>query len=307
MDSPRTGLIGSFGSNANTSHMSDTEITPIGMDESLNCPLCGYDLRGLTSPRCPECGHEYDIEAIRSAKHHGIGWLVETERQHPFRAAVRTSFRSLLPLSFVGFWKRFPPAAPLVASRLRWFAIVWIVAAFAWEATSVIAFTVERYNSFAAPIKGLTPRTPTYQLLGLQQFTFQDAFEGWSSVGERLIFDLILLAWPLLTFVYLNVFGITLKRAGIGAGHLWRVAIYPLPLAILVTFSIRAIRPFFGTSMLEPDGPEVYVALLVTTLLHSVGSHLDYLKIRQALAQAFLVWLLCWLTIAAVLSVFFNP
>lgn len=22
------------------------------------CPLCGYNLRGLTSPRCPECGNE---------------------------------------------------------------------------------------------------------------------------------------------------------------------------------------------------------------------------------------------------------
>ena len=25
-------------------------------DRDVPCPLCGYDLRGLTIPRCPECG-----------------------------------------------------------------------------------------------------------------------------------------------------------------------------------------------------------------------------------------------------------
>jgi DNA-directed RNA polymerase subunit RPC12/RpoP len=23
------------------------------------CPLCGYDLRALTEPRCPECGYAF--------------------------------------------------------------------------------------------------------------------------------------------------------------------------------------------------------------------------------------------------------
>jgi hypothetical protein len=23
------------------------------------CPLCNYNLRGLTEPRCPECGHRF--------------------------------------------------------------------------------------------------------------------------------------------------------------------------------------------------------------------------------------------------------
>src|ERR1700678_2777121 len=25
------------------------------------CPLCGYNLRGLASPRCPECGHSLGL------------------------------------------------------------------------------------------------------------------------------------------------------------------------------------------------------------------------------------------------------
>ncbi len=28
--------------------------------EPLRCPTCGYSLLGLTEPRCPECGREFD-------------------------------------------------------------------------------------------------------------------------------------------------------------------------------------------------------------------------------------------------------
>ncbi|MCC6361114.1 MAG: hypothetical protein IT450_20420 [Phycisphaerales bacterium] len=32
------------------------------------CPTCGYDLRGLPEPRCPECGAAVDPSAIRSTE-----------------------------------------------------------------------------------------------------------------------------------------------------------------------------------------------------------------------------------------------
>lgn len=28
------------------------------------CPYCQYNLRGIKHPRCPECGHEPNLEAI---------------------------------------------------------------------------------------------------------------------------------------------------------------------------------------------------------------------------------------------------
>ena len=27
--------------------------------ETIRCPLCDYDLRGLIEPRCPECGYQF--------------------------------------------------------------------------------------------------------------------------------------------------------------------------------------------------------------------------------------------------------
>ena len=35
------------------------------------CRKCQYDLRGLTEPRCPECGTSFDPDEIRKATEHG--------------------------------------------------------------------------------------------------------------------------------------------------------------------------------------------------------------------------------------------
>ena len=41
---------------------------PDGLQEDIPCPECKYDLRGLTEPRCPECGRRFewsDVPAMR--------------------------------------------------------------------------------------------------------------------------------------------------------------------------------------------------------------------------------------------------
>jgi DNA-directed RNA polymerase subunit RPC12/RpoP len=41
----------------------DDDMSLIGYlkTRDVKCPLCGYNLRGLTSPRCPECGKELQL------------------------------------------------------------------------------------------------------------------------------------------------------------------------------------------------------------------------------------------------------
>ncbi len=36
--------------------------------EAVPCPLCGYDMRGLTSANCPECGGRFTLEQIMKAR-----------------------------------------------------------------------------------------------------------------------------------------------------------------------------------------------------------------------------------------------
>jgi hypothetical protein len=42
--------------------------------ETIRCPLCGYDLRGLPQPRCPECGRTFEWADL----------LDPASRRHPY-------------------------------------------------------------------------------------------------------------------------------------------------------------------------------------------------------------------------------
>jgi len=35
------------------------------IEEERTCPKCGYDMRGITSARCPECGAEYEQAVLK--------------------------------------------------------------------------------------------------------------------------------------------------------------------------------------------------------------------------------------------------
>lgn len=46
-----------------------------GLDEDLHCPECRYNLRGLTVPRCPECGYTFtwdDLPGMREQNQNRI-------------------------------------------------------------------------------------------------------------------------------------------------------------------------------------------------------------------------------------------
>ena len=44
-------------------------------DRDVNCPLCGYNLRNLTSPRCPECGQIVKI-TVALAEPYLKAWIL---------------------------------------------------------------------------------------------------------------------------------------------------------------------------------------------------------------------------------------
>jgi predicted RNA-binding Zn-ribbon protein involved in translation (DUF1610 family) len=70
--------------------------TPIQAEETttapaareLFCPECGYNLRGITSARCPECGTEIDRAKLAESQ---IPW-VHRAKIGRVRAYVRTAW-----------------------------------------------------------------------------------------------------------------------------------------------------------------------------------------------------------------------
>src|SRR5439155_13935145 len=58
----------------------------------LYCPECGYDLRGIESPRCPECGQSIDRATLAESR---IPWVHRHEIGR-FRAYWRTLWLATL-------------------------------------------------------------------------------------------------------------------------------------------------------------------------------------------------------------------
>ncbi len=67
----------------------------------LHCARCGYNLRLLTQPRCPECGLEFDWRAVLVARLDPSTFLFEHQwRKCPVRSWLLTVWRALRPWRF---------------------------------------------------------------------------------------------------------------------------------------------------------------------------------------------------------------
>ena len=104
----------------------DTSVTPAREQtlpaEDMYCPECGYNLRGLTSGRCPECGLLLDfIDAPTSF----IPWVQRKERGR-IRAYVLTVllaiFRNRLFCREI-----FRPMSYIDAQRFRWTTVLLVM------------------------------------------------------------------------------------------------------------------------------------------------------------------------------------
>src|SRR6185369_16048420 len=98
---------------------------PQGIDQDVLCPLCDYNLRGLTEARCPECGYRTTWDELRNRPplH---AYLFEHHPRRNFVSFVRTVLGSLLPRRF---WRGVLPTMLIKPRRLYLFGgIVFFVA-----------------------------------------------------------------------------------------------------------------------------------------------------------------------------------
>ena len=101
------------------SHQSNTD----GAESGVHCPLCEYDLRGLTEPRCPECGYRFTWDELNDPALRLHPYAFE---HHPERNV--SSFRQTLlgGLRPGRFWRTLFPTQPSRPQRL---VLYWIIVA----------------------------------------------------------------------------------------------------------------------------------------------------------------------------------
>ena len=214
-------------------------------EEELHCPLCDYNLRGTTEPRCPECGYQFEWDALRDPARRLHPYLFE---HHPERNAgsfVRTFLEGLRPGRI---WKSLHPAQPSRPRRLLFYwlvmAVPMVVAAAAWSAVQLRDYRVNNAVQRARFQSSILPRMDTDNVRELlrpyggsleaflvdnfpnnpgKRFYYQP---GWSGAGTVNGLAFALLAWPWLTFVTLLLFRFSMRRARIRPVHVLRCVLY---------------------------------------------------------------------------------
>jgi hypothetical protein len=201
-----------------------TEPTPVApQDEPLHCPLCDYNLHGLPEPRCPECGYAFDWDELRIAIREKKSWFFEHAERRLVRSFVRTAALTFLPSKL---WKKVSAGHRSSPWRLTLFTTVCL----AWP---VVALTISMLA--IAAINGVLEVRQTPRIT-----SFAEALERWLEItGGSLDFLfnialrsgwLILIALivcpPIVSWLALNIFGTTLRRAGVKRVHTFRAIAY---------------------------------------------------------------------------------
>jgi hypothetical protein len=174
--------------------------------EDLACPLCGYNLRGLREPRCPECGYRFAWADLTDPARRLHPYLFEHHPERNWRSFWKTAAGGMRP---VGFWTSLLPTHPSRRKRLQlYWAVVMLVtfvgAAAPYLSESFVPRIFDTFPHRARSLRGLIESVgPAYFL--------------WWAWG---------CAWPWLTFAAMMAFRRSMSRAAVKPIHVLRCVLY---------------------------------------------------------------------------------
>lgn len=214
----------------------------------LTCPLCEYNLRGLTVARCPECGFTFRWAELLDATRDRHPWLFEHGRGRDVRTFVATYVRTMLPHRF---WRQVTPANPVQVRRLvlYWLLVCLPLCAVALWTVPVQVVRQTQINS--AERASYLPLVSTGNWVNFPGTGYHGpltraaldaeypppwsaafALRAWndldlkSGLGPVAVAVAVPVAWPWATFAALLVFQTSMRRAKINPAHVLRVAVY---------------------------------------------------------------------------------
>lgn len=270
--------------------------------DDVLCPLCDYNLRGLTEPRCPECGYAFTWPALFAARRGTHPYLFE---HHPRRNAwsyLRTLRGNLLPNRF---WTRLSAAHEVRVGRL---VIYWVIALLAAILSVAIyvgpefASQVRQYQrwraSYIAQLNSPQVKFPPGQTARQVAYDwFPPAYtpRGFHNVARSTDHNLLpalalFTAWPWATWVILLLFRQSMRQARVRPVQILRCTLYSadagaaalgVALSIAVAAGLYAWLPQGMFPNLESGLlPMALAACLVATYRLSVA-YARYLRFRH--------------------------
>jgi hypothetical protein len=269
----------------------------------VTCPLCGYNLRGLTEPRCPDCGHQFTWRGLLDESSWRHPYLFEHHPRRPIRAFLRTFFASMLPRRFFGLSLR-PEHTP----RPRMLALFWLALASAILVLPPLAAVgnqlrqeyadyrgyVAQMNAVRARDRAMLARLPAddpavprtrarfgsienylaaqYPILPFAQFRVVKPRPLMPLATSLLAPAVLLACWPWLSFAALMLFPQSMHEHHVLPVQVFRTVIYSAS-AIVPIFALAAaiqVVPMFADFLWSVGGTIAawgMTPLMVTTLL----------------------------------------
>ena len=222
----------------------DGATTADAAGEDLHCPLCDYNLRGISEPRCPECGYRFEWDALRDPARRLHPYLFEHHPERNVGSFLRTLLGGLRPRRF---WQSLHPAQEGRPGRLvaYWLVLAapMVLAAAAWNVAHVAKHRAdnELMRSRVRASIAARPNTRESQQL-IRQFGSVEGYldygfpraprarfyyhPWWDGPGALNGVAFVVLAWPWLTFLTLLLFRFSMRRARIRPVHVLRCVVY---------------------------------------------------------------------------------
>lgn len=217
------------------------------VDRDVHCPLCGYNLRGLAEPRCPECGYAFAWAEILNPKRTAHPYLFEHHPRRNLWSFWRTAVGTLRPGRF---WETLGPAMAVRPGRLLtyWVAAA-LVALIGVLATPAVAGLIE-YAEDVQMARGGWAWTATRPAPGyFDAAGFRYAFHRYDG-PEYVAWWVVACAWPWATFLALMIFRASMRRARVLTVHVTRAVVYSFDAIVWAGLVLIAFAAVTGVAWL---------------------------------------------------------
>ena len=285
--------------------------TPEARDQ-LDCPLCGYSLRGLSTSyltadadtRCPECGYPFSWEQVLRSRQHRHAYLFEHQRG--LRGFVATLLAGLRPRRF---WSSLNAGHQIRPARLVLFALLTATL----TATSVLGglYVGTLITNFRRHFAYRTFRDDVSVLV--DPAFWQEALDDSHDNGDLILFLTgACVAWPWITLAALLIFQTSMRRARVREQHLLRCVVYSGDALVwtgigLLAGGLIGVLPRFPDyyGAVRPIVASVLPAIFLATYRLGVA-YQRYLRFQHAWSTVFMSQVIFLLVVTTILALFYE-
>jgi hypothetical protein len=264
------------------------------ISHDVKCPLCDYNLRGLSDPRCPECGYRFEWAAVLDPANRLHPYLFEHHPEKSVRAYLQTLIHHLLPGKF---WTTLTPTHRLRPQRILLYWAIYAIVTFIPAVVALIA-SLRYYSGLRSGAQGWywtnSPDTLTQIAISREGFAIETA-------------TLLLALYPWFSFLALMIFQQSMRRARIKPSHVLRCAIYSGD--VILWYSLAATMAILWLPRIPrvPQTEQLALLLaggaLLAGLLNAARlwvAYKRYMKFKRALAVVFASQFIVALTLFAI-------